>query len=45
MADAFPLRYQWDGEAMRPATRYWAREADKRFVVGETYTLDDLHVR
>lgn len=45
MADAFPLRFQWDGEAMRPATRYWAREADKRFVVGETYTLDELHVR
>lgn len=45
MADAFPLRYQWDGEAMRPATRYWAREADKRFVVGETYTLDELHMR
>lgn len=41
----FPLRWQWDGEAMKPATRYWAREADKRYVVGETYTLDEVHMR
>ena len=41
----FPIRFQWDGEAMRPATKYWGREADKRYVVGETYTMDELHVR
>jgi hypothetical protein len=41
----FPIRFAWDGEAMRPATKYWGREADKRFVVGETYTMDELHVR
>lgn len=40
-----PIRFQWDGEAMRPATKYWAREADKRYVVGETYTMDEIFVR
>lgn len=45
MESPFPIRFSWDGEAMRPATRYWAREADKRYVVGETYTMDEIHVR
>lgn len=45
MDSPFPIRFAWDGEAMKPVTRYWAREADKRFVVGETYTLDEIHVR
>lgn len=46
MADTpFPLRWQWSGEAMMPASRYWAREADKRYVVGETYTLDEIYMR
>lgn len=45
MESQFPLRFMWTGEDMHPATRYWAREADKRFVVGETYTMDELHVR
>lgn len=41
----FPIRWQWDGEHMVPATRYWAREADKRYVVGESYTMDEIFVR
>lgn len=45
MDSPFPLRFEWDGEAMRPATKYWAREADKRYVVGETYTMDEIFVR
>jgi hypothetical protein len=45
MDSPFPIRFNWDGEAMTPATRYWAREADKRFVIGETYTMDEIHVR
>lgn len=34
-----PLMYEWDGEVMRPAGRYWARQADEQFVVGERYRL------
>lgn len=45
MQSPFPLRWAWDGEAMKPATRYWASEADKRYVVGATYTLDEVHMR
>lgn len=45
MESPFPIRFAWDGEAMRPATKYWAREADKRYVVGETYTMDEIFVR
>ena len=36
-----PLAYQWDGEAMRPLRRF-AKEADRQFVIGETYTLEEL---
>lgn len=41
---SFPLLFTWDGEAMwpRPAFR---READKQFVVGETYRLGELAQR
>jgi hypothetical protein len=45
MQSPFPIRFIWDREAMVPATHYWAREADKRFVVGEAYTLDEIFVR
>lgn len=34
-----PVQFQWDGEAMVPASRYWARTADQQFVVGERYRL------
>ncbi len=34
-----PLMYDWDGEVMRPASRYWARQADETFVVGMRYRM------
>lgn len=34
-----PLMFQWDGEAMVPASGHWSREADKHFVVGQRYRL------
>lgn len=34
-----PIPFQWDGEAFRPASPYWARRADLAYVVGETYPL------
>lgn len=30
---------------MIPASGHWQRECDKRFTVGETYTLDEIHAR
>jgi hypothetical protein len=36
-----PLPMQWDGEAMRP-TRGFAALADKQFVIGEVYTLEEI---
>jgi hypothetical protein len=35
-----PIPMQWDGEVMRP-TKGFAALADKLFVVGEVYTLDE----
>jgi hypothetical protein len=35
----FPIQFQWDGEAMRPASRYWSSEADKQYVVGQRYRM------
>lgn len=40
-----PLPFIWTGEAFEPTNRSWARKCDERFVVGQTYTLDELHVR
>ncbi|WP_322997453.1 hypothetical protein [Castellaniella sp.] len=40
-----PIPMQWDGEAMRPVSPYWAREADKAYVIGESYPLLVEHER
>jgi hypothetical protein len=43
---AMPLMLQYNGEGeFRTPTRYWAREADKRFVVGEHYRLAEHNDR
>jgi len=34
-----PIQFQWDGEAMVPAGRYWARQSDEQFVVGQRYRM------
>lgn len=39
MSEIPPLMFQWDGEAMVPASRYWSRQADEHFVVGRRYRL------
>lgn len=39
-----PLTFTWDGEAMYPLPRL-AKIADERFVIGERYTLDEVHER
>lgn len=40
----YPLLYTWNGEAMQPLPRF-AKEADKRFVIGERYSLDEIQER
>jgi hypothetical protein len=40
-----PIQFLWDGEAMVPASRFWAGRADRQFVVGEHYTLVEHHER
>lgn len=40
-----PLPFIWTGDAFQPVNRHWARKCDERFVVGQSYTLDELHVR
>lgn len=40
-----PIQFQWDGEAMVPASRFWGREADKQFVVGQRYRMAEEHER
>lgn len=37
-----PMLWRWDGEAMVPANQRFAREADKAFTIGETYTLEEV---
>jgi len=39
MSKAPPIFLEWDGEAFRPAGRYWDRLANEHFVVGERYRM------
>lgn len=41
---AHPLLWRWDGEAMWPRPTF-VREANERYVVGETYRLDEIEDR
>lgn len=40
-----PLPFTWTGEVFAPTNPYWAKKCDERFVVGQSYTLDELHAR
>lgn len=40
-----PIQFRWDGEAMHPASQFWAKKADQEFVVGEVYKLVEHHDR
>jgi hypothetical protein len=40
-----PIVFQWDGEAMVPASQFWSRKADEAFVIGEHYKLVEHHDR
>jgi hypothetical protein len=40
-----PVLFQWDGEAMRPATARWAVECNRCFVVGEEYRMEAIEDR
>lgn len=41
MSEAPPILFAWDGEHMTPASPHWARTADKHFVIGERYSLEE----
>jgi hypothetical protein len=45
MSKAPPLMLDWDGEVFRPSGKYWARQADEHFVVGERYRLVEENER
>lgn len=36
---SLPIIWQWDGEALRPATKYQAKLANEDFVVGQRYRM------
>lgn len=40
-----PIMFRWDGDAMVPASSFWATRADKAFVVHEVYKLVEHHDR
>lgn len=40
-----PIIFDWQGDAMTPASPFMARLADKHFVIGETYQLVEDHAR
>lgn len=33
------IQYQWDGDALVPASGFWRREADRHLVVGQRYRM------
>ena len=42
---AMPIKFHWDGDAMVPDGKYWARQADEQFVVGQRYRLVEENER
>ncbi len=40
MTENYPIRFDWDGEVMRPANAYWAKKCDALFVIGQHYELE-----
>ncbi|MCX2699359.1 hypothetical protein [Ochrobactrum chromiisoli] len=40
-----PITMEWNGEAMVPASPFWAARADRQFVVGEVYKIVEHHDR
>jgi hypothetical protein len=40
-----PITMRWDGDAMVPASQFWASRADKLWVVGEHYKIAEHHDR
>jgi hypothetical protein len=40
-----PIALIWNGEAFEPANKFWARKCDERFVVGQNYSMDEIHQR
>lgn len=34
-----PFLFEWDGESLKPATKYWAPKCDEYFVIGERYQM------
>lgn len=44
MADQ-PITMRWNGEAMIPASQFWAARADRQFIVGEIYKIIEHHDR
>lgn len=45
MTSGAPLSMLWDGEALRPASPFWARQCDKELVIGERYEFIEHHDR
>lgn len=40
-----PIPFSWTGDSFQPINKHWARKCDERFVVGQIYTLDEIHAR
>ena len=40
-----PIALVWNGEAFEPANRFWSKKCDERFVVGQSYAMDEVHQR
>lgn len=40
MSGPQPVLCRWSGEAMEPASPYWAKVADQQWVVGERYAIE-----
>ena len=45
MSSPYPITYQWDGEAMRPAGAGFARKCNEQFVIGQRYRLEEIEER
>lgn len=40
-----PILLVWEGDGFKPASAYWQSRADKHFVIGERYMMEEVHQR
>lgn len=45
MSKQSPVMFRWNGDAMEPASQRWVDTCNERYVVGQVYSMEEVHQR